>query len=376
MKLVALLSQEIKAKYPHYQDLSLYQQKKIARNIIKKAIVKALPKINIPTPPSPFKRALQEIRMKRRSAHYKKTHRPINYELWEMIYKYKQNLLSTPANDSRFERPEIAATNFVTRSHMAQNNFPLAMPEYDLNQTTTKNRFFKIVADENLFISITKIKEEIDSFEKSLNFSLQYVEKKRISELDMFVLYDISKFLAFIERLEKFSTLPRNKSKSKPLLDSSYKILRNHLFNILKKSTHQIESPSQLEKFLLNDEDFRLLDNSHPIREGFVKLFSNSSIPLLKTVKFKTEKLAEILLKQDKTNEQKFSFSINTFETIHSEILREIYKNDGKVTLISLQRKFLFQPYSIKKIVDNLTKDGLLIQEKTDTGITVRFKKS
>ncbi|WP_268542002.1 hypothetical protein [Candidatus Nitrosotenuis cloacae] len=376
MKLATLISEEIKTKYPHYQELPLSHQKTIARNIIKKAIVSALPKINIPTPPSPFKRALQEIRMRRRSAHYKKTHNPINYDLWEMIYKYKKNLLSAPANDSKFERIEVATTNLTSRSHMAQNNIPLSVPEYDLNQTTTKNKFFKVITDENAFSSVTKIKEEINNFENLLNSSLQYVEKKKISELNMLVLYDLNRFVAFIERLERFSTLPRNKSKSKPLINASYSILRNHLFNLLKESSPQITSSDQLEKFLLSDEDFRLLDISHPFREGFTKLFHHTSIPLLKTVDLKTEKLSKILLEQARSNDEKPFLSKHTLESLHSEILREIYKNKGKIALISLQRKFLFQPYSVKKIVDNLENDGLIMQEKTDSGIIIRFKNS
>lgn len=375
-KLVSLIAEEIRDKYPNYAYLSPNHKKEVVSTTIRRAVSQALPRVKIPLPPTPFKRKIEELRQRRRSEHYKKTHRPVNYQLWELLYRLKKDENSSLTTHQLSYTTENSSTLVRSRSDMQGNvGSPILQQNENSNNLLGSERFFKIDPEDDIFNSLPKIRERLQTFNSKLKESVAEIryEGKNIDD-SLFRLYELRQFLSFMENLEYYSSFYKNRPKMKKYVDESYSILRTYYFQWLKKHGIEPKNKDQVEIMLLKFERFRKLNKTNPLVEGFVKLFSHS-MNMKKDIRLLDKKSILQVFGEQRIQEETHAHQreLKNVQLIESEVLRLLFKNN-QVRETDLKRIFLASPLSMKIILSNLEKDGLITIQRDNTENIVLLK--
>lgn len=366
-KVITMLSEAVLELHPEFHELSPKQQSLVTRRVLKESIVKALPKVHLPTPPSPIKRMIEDLRYKRTSKHYKKTHKPINYFLWDLLFNFKKTLSLNSSDSKTTSFYENASNTDITLMSTDQSNFHMPTLHSDTSNTYLgKDRFFKLKQErEDVFTSPNLMKEKLDGFETQLLESLQHVKKQSKIHDSIFELYELSKFIGFIDQLETFNRMTKNRFQTSKYLSFCYDTLLNYYFYWLKRHDIKIARKSDVIKTILDFSEFRKLPEDNPLVEGLIKLYSVRIDMKKHKISVDKEILQKTLSKSKLSNQTKMlkpKSNLSGSASLTSEIIRYVF-DKKQVPEVIIKKMFLRYPFPIKNILDELEHDQLIIRD-------------
>lgn len=94
----------------------------IIETILDNSFEDAIKKTRIPKPPGPIEIIIEELQYQRRSKHYRKIHRPIDYSLWYALYHAKLELTNTFETSLRHEFLDNGLTTSFEMLQTKQDN--------------------------------------------------------------------------------------------------------------------------------------------------------------------------------------------------------------------------------------------------------------
>jgi len=381
MSIVSTLSKSVSKQYPNFDRLQNKQQVQLLRNLIKHAVRKSINQIHIPTYDEQIQYEIKKLRYtKRHKEQYLKSHKEINEDMVDVLFRLKRFQPSSAKNDFvTYSQPKNIANIEQSTNATSSNRLHEIKSDYtNITEIKSKHNIFKFEIDDDVFKNEIKLKNEITRSKIKLDESLKEIfniygsQSKSPFVKSLFHLYDFQNFLVFHQRLQN-NVEQNHESYLDDALKSCYVILKNYYTELLLIRGRKLEPKEQLENVLLSDHQFMSIYENHPLMIGFHLLLTNS-IDFSKLIKIVQKNYFDIFSTTEtdsNTSDRipKVKHDVQNFDYDY-EILSFI-KKFGKVKQNYIQRKYLHHSVVIGDVISRLESSGFLKSEIENNEIFV-----